>query len=104
MSNQDEFRFLQDAEFVQALASIDYVLWLAKQGYFVKQEFLNYLVYLQYLALPEYVVHLSYPRGIQVLDLLLKPTVRQLLEDDPVTFRRILMDQLWSSWGRKAEF
>lgn len=104
MSNSDEFRFLQDAEFLQALSNIDYVLWLSKQGFFAKQEFLNYLMYLQYLSLPEYIIHLSYPRGIQVLDLLLKPAVRRLLEEDPLTFRRILIDQLWSSWGRKTEF
>ena len=103
MSNAEEFRFLQDAEFVQALSNIDYVLWLSKQGFFDRTDFLNYLIYLEYLALPEYVVHLTYPRGMQILDLLKTPAVRTLLQEDPMTFRRLIMEQLWSSWGRKAE-
>ena len=103
MSNAEEFRFLQDAEFAQALLNVDYVLWLTKQGFFEKKEFLNYLRHLEYLSLPEYAVHLTYPRAIQMLELLRDPSIRALLADDPLTFRRILMDQLWSSWGRRAE-
>jgi mediator of RNA polymerase II transcription subunit 31 len=103
MRDNEMLRFFQDAEFAQALSNIDYVLWLAKQGFFEKPAFLNYLIYMEYLALPEYAAHLTYPRGLQVLKLLLQPAVRKLLLEDPITFRRIMMDQLWSSWGRKSE-
>lgn len=103
MSNAEEFRFLQDAEFAQALLNVDYVLWLSKQGFFEKQDFLNYLRYLDYLTLPEYAMHLTYPKALQMLDFLRNDAIRTLLAEDPLTFRRILMDQLWSSWGRKAE-
>jgi mediator of RNA polymerase II transcription subunit 31 len=103
MSGSDEFRFFQEAEFVQSLSNIDYVTWLAKQGYFEDAAFLNFLQYLQYFQLPEYAVHLTYHRGVEVLGLLLNEQVRSLLVSDPLTFRRILMDQLWSSWARKPE-
>jgi mediator of RNA polymerase II transcription subunit 31 len=98
-----ELRFFKDAEFVQSLANIDYVVWLSKQGYFDQSAFVNYLEYLMYFREPEYAIHLSYTRGLEVLELLRDPKIRELLREDPITFRRILMDQLWCSWARKAE-
>jgi mediator of RNA polymerase II transcription subunit 31 len=103
LAKEEELRFFQDAEFAQALANIDYVLWLSKQGYFEHEAFINYLKYLQYLAEPEYAVHLCFPRGLEILQLLGNDSIRSLLSQDPLSFRRILMDQTWSSWGRKAE-
>jgi len=103
MSNSEELRFFVEAEFVQALANIDYVVWLAKQGYFADTSFLNFLKYLEYFNLPEYARHLTYHRGVEVLTLLLNEKVREVLREDPISFRRILMDQLWSSWARKTE-
>ena len=99
----EEIRFFQDAEFAQSLSNIDYVLWLAKQGYFGQRSFLNYLDYLEYLTNPEYAIHLVYSRGLEVLNFIRDPKIRALLLDDPMTFRRIVMDQLWSSWARKTE-
>jgi mediator of RNA polymerase II transcription subunit 31 len=101
--NSEQLRFLQDIEFAQSLANIDYVLWLAKQGYFEQPSFLNYLDYLEYLSDPEYAIHLIYPRGIEILSFLKDNKIRDLLREDPLTFRRILLDQLWSSWARKEE-
>jgi mediator of RNA polymerase II transcription subunit 31 len=103
MSNSEELRFFVEAEFVQALANIDYVVWLAKQDYFEDEAFLNFLKYLEYLRLPEYAIHLTYHRGVEVLSLLLNEKVREVLKEDPLSFRRIVMDQLWSSWARKTE-
>lgn len=103
MSTSDEFRFFQEAEFVQCLANIDYVVYLSKNGYFENLEFLNFLTYLQYFQLPEYAIHLTYNKGVEVLSLLLNEKVRELLKNDPIVFRRILMEQLWSSWARKTE-
>ena len=103
MSNSEELRFFVEAEFVQALANIDYVVWLAKEGYFEDTSFLNFLKYLEYFTLPEYARHLTYHRGVEVLVLLLNDKVRDVLREDPLSFRRILMDQLWSSWARKTE-
>lgn len=98
-------RFFQDAEFVQGLANIDYVLWLAAEGYLQEKSFCNFLEYLLYLQEPEFAVHLSsFPRGIQVLELLTQPAVRHLLHEDPMQFRRILGDQLWASWARTHEY
>jgi hypothetical protein len=37
------------------------------------------------------------------LGLLLNEKVREVLKEDPLSFRRIVMDQLWSSWARKTE-
>jgi mediator of RNA polymerase II transcription subunit 31 len=103
MSNSEELRFFVEAEFVQALANIDYVVWLAKQGYFEDSAFLNFLQYLEYFKLSEYAMHLTYHRGVEVLSLLLNEKVREVLREDPLSFRRILMDQMWSSWARKTE-
>jgi mediator of RNA polymerase II transcription subunit 31 len=103
MSTSEEFRFFQEAEFVQSLSNIDYVTWLAKQGYLDDPAFVNFLQYLQYFEFPEYAVHLTYHRGVEVLRLLLNEKVRSLLKNDPVTFRKIVIDQLWSSWARKVE-
>ena len=102
-SSSEEFRFFQEAEFVQSLANIDYVVWLSKQGYFEEVAFLNFLKYLEYLEIPQYAIHLTYHRGLEVLALLLNEKVREVLLNDPVSFRRIVMDQLWASWARKPE-
>ena len=103
MSNSEELRFFVETEFVQALTNIDYVVWLAKQDYFEDEAFLNFLKYLEYFQLPEYAIHLTYHRGVDVLGLLLNDKVREVLKEDPLSFRRIVMDQLWSSWARKTE-
>lgn len=57
-------RLLNDAEFAQVgghlgrdnnrifsqcLLNVDYVMWLASEGYFQDEAFLNYLKYLEYL-------------------------------------------------------
>jgi mediator of RNA polymerase II transcription subunit 31 len=104
MSNEDLYRFFQEAEFVQALANIDYVLWLANEGCFTDPAFVNFLEYLLYFRIPEFSIHLSFPRGVQILELLVVPAVRQLLIEEPMTFRRIVADQLWSSWARSHEW
>ena len=98
-----ELRFLKDAEFVQALSNVDYVIWLSKQGFFEQESFLNYLEYLMYLKEPVFAIHLTYIRGIEILEFLRDPKIRELLMDDPITFRRVIMDQLWSSWARTEE-
>jgi mediator of RNA polymerase II transcription subunit 31 len=103
MKSSEEYRFILDAEFAQALCNIDYVLWLGKQGYFQKKEFINYIHYLRYLSLPEYAVQLTYPRGVEMVEILSNESVQKLLIEDPLTFRRILMEQLWSLWARKTE-
>jgi mediator of RNA polymerase II transcription subunit 31 len=102
-SRTEELRFFQDAEFTQALGNIDYVLWLAKQGYFDDSSFLNYLSYLGYMSQPEYAIHMCFPRGLEVLALLQSEQIRDLLKEDPMSFRRIVTDQSWSSWARKSE-
>ena len=103
MKPSEEHRFLMDAEFAQSLCNIDYVLWLSKQGYFEKKEFVNYISHLKYLASPKYAMHLTYPRCVEMLEILANLSVRQLLKEDPLTFRRVILEQLWALWGRKTE-
>lgn len=103
MPTAEEIRFFQEAEFVQCLSNIDYVLFLSREGYFENSSFINFLTYLQYFKLPEYAIHLTYGKGVEVLTLLLNENVRQLLAKDPLGFRRVLGEQLWSSWARKTE-
>lgn len=50
----DRERFQQDLEFVQCLASAEYLNWLAQARHFDDPAFLAYLQYLQYWQRPEY--------------------------------------------------
>ena len=68
--DQDRKRFLVELEFVQCLANPNYLTHLAKQGYFRKDEFKNYLKYLLYWKKPEYIKFIKFPECLYFLDLL----------------------------------
>jgi mediator of RNA polymerase II transcription subunit 31 len=70
MNPSGETQFLQDSEFVQALANPDYVVWIAREGYLRRGDFVNYLQYLNYMTSPQYSVHLNYTKGLDVLEIL----------------------------------
>ncbi|PMD54525.1 SOH1-domain-containing protein [Hyaloscypha bicolor E] len=54
-------RFEIEIEFVQSLASPQYLNYLASQKYFENPAFIAYLSYLQYWSHPPYTKYLTYP-------------------------------------------
>ncbi|CBK24622.2 uncharacterized protein [Blastocystis hominis] len=79
--SDEEIRFMLDLEFVQDLANIYYLKWLADNKYFEDPAFMNYLKYLQYWKEPEYACYLVYPQCLYYLDKLQDETFRFLLQD-----------------------
>ena len=71
--------FPQDLEFVQALACPHYVLHLSQAGYLADPAFLAYLRHLEYWREPPYAAFLQYPAGLAVLDLLHSASARAAL-------------------------
>ena len=45
--DEEKNRFVAELEFVQCLANPNYICFLAQNGYFKKQEFINYMEYLK---------------------------------------------------------
>lgn len=63
-------RWEVELEFVQSLANIQYVNFLAQSDYFNDPAFINYLDYLNYWRDPKYAKHLVYPNCLHILTLL----------------------------------
>lgn len=74
MSEEEQLptRWEIELEFVQSLANLQYVHFLAQNRYLEDVTFLNYLKYLTYWKQPEYSRHLVYPNCLHILDLLLE--------------------------------
>jgi mediator of RNA polymerase II transcription subunit 31 len=70
IDHHDRKRFLVELEFVQCLANPKYLYYLAKHGYFKRDEFKNYLKYLLYWKEPDYIKFIKYPECLHFLDLL----------------------------------
>jgi len=66
-----EERFKIDLEFVQNLSNARYLQFLAQQGYFQREEFMEYLKYLRYWKQPEYMRFLLFPQCLVYLDALI---------------------------------
>ncbi|CAM9398126.1 unnamed protein product [Chrysoparadoxa australica] len=63
-------RFEVELEFVQCLASPEYLHYLAQQRYLDDPAFLAFLRYLRYWKRPEYAKHLTYPHCLYLLEAL----------------------------------
>ncbi|KAF4663729.1 Mediator of RNA polymerase II transcription subunit 31 [Perkinsus olseni] len=85
------------------LLNVDYVMWLASEGYFEDEAFLNYLKYLEYLREAPYFHLLVYPSSMDMIRILRCPSVRQQLLKEPAAARAVLQEQLWCSWGLRNE-
>jgi mediator of RNA polymerase II transcription subunit 31 len=76
----DKDRFLIELEFVQNLANMKYLNFLAQKRYFDDPAFMNFLKYLTYWKKPEYARHLLFPQCLAFLDELLEnPAFRREL-------------------------
>ena len=66
----DATRFQLELEFVQLLASAEYLHHIAQSGYLDDDKFLAFLDYLKYWKRPEYARFLRFPHCLGFLDLL----------------------------------
>eukprot|EP00746_Dinoflagellata_sp_MGD_P167616 gnl/MRDRNA2_/MRDRNA2_98395_c0_seq1.p1 gnl/MRDRNA2_/MRDRNA2_98395_c0~~gnl/MRDRNA2_/MRDRNA2_98395_c0_seq1.p1 ORF type:complete len:629 (+),score=141.04 gnl/MRDRNA2_/MRDRNA2_98395_c0_seq1:78-1964(+) len=94
-------RFIEEAEFVQALANPAYIHWLATQGFLEDSAFIRFLEYLRYWEGPPWVEHLAYPQCLRMLDMLQNASFRGKLRR-PEAFQ-ILQDQMMRMWANLSE-
>ena len=65
-----KLRFERELEFVQALANVDYIHYLAQHRYFDDARFVEYIEYLQYWRQPPYCLYITWPHCLRILELL----------------------------------
>jgi len=94
-------RFVEELEFVQCLASPEYVHWLASQRYFEDEAFIEFLNYLNYWRHPPHVHHVVYPQALRMLELLQDPVVRGRLHR--LDTRSVLLSQMMWKWSSDKE-
>ncbi|OBA21438.1 SOH1-domain-containing protein [Metschnikowia bicuspidata var. bicuspidata NRRL YB-4993] len=92
-------RWEVELEFVQSLANIQYVNFLAQNGYFSDPAFLAYLEYLNYWQDAKYAKYLVYPNCLHILTLLQKESFRKdIVKPD---FMNTLMNDMVHKWLRQ---
>lgn len=91
--------FEKDLEFVQLLCNPEYLRWLYSEKYFDKVEFINYLKYLRYFKNPRYLIFLIYPQSVNILDALIDPKSRCMLEKDEF-YTQVANDQ-YCAWASR---
>ncbi|KAG5183544.1 SOH1-domain-containing protein [Tribonema minus] len=93
-------RFEVELEFVQCLASPEYLHFLAQQRYFDDPAFMAFLQYLTYWRRPQYAKYLMYPHCLAMLDALLnsKRFRSELLME---SFRDFVHQQQFFHWQHK---
>lgn len=94
-------RFIEELEFVQALANPDYVQHLATQKYFEDPAFIHFLRYLRYWRDPPYVHHIVYPQCLRMLEILLSPRIQSRLHR--LDTRNLLLSQMMLKWATTPE-
>lgn len=85
-----------ELEFVQSLSNIQYVYYLAQEGYLTQPNFRNYLAYLQYWNQPQYSKFLVYPNCLHVLTLLQHDLFAKDIQNPE--FRNLLMNDMVGRW------
>ena len=97
----DEERLFCDLEFVQNLASVPYLHFLAQNRYFDDPAFMNYLTHLKYWQKPEYTRLLRFPHCLAFLDALIDNKEFRLELAKPGFSDYVHQQQgLW--WGAKT--
>ncbi|GEQ70386.1 hypothetical protein JCM33374_g4063 [Metschnikowia sp. JCM 33374] len=94
-------RWEVELEFVQSLANIQYVNFLAQNGYFSDPAFIAYLEYLNYWKEAKYAKYLVYPNCLHILTLLQKETFRKDIVNPD--FMNTLMNDMVHKWQRQEE-
>jgi mediator of RNA polymerase II transcription subunit 31 len=89
-------RWEVELEFVQSLANLQYLHYLAQSKHLEDPQFLAYLKYLEYWRQPRYAKHLVYPNCLHVLTLLQSKEFRQqILRADAVG---VIMNDMVNRW------
>ena len=91
-------RWEVELEFVQSLANIQYVNFLAQNGYFSDASFIAYLEYLNYWQDAKYARYLVYPNCLHILTLLQKEAFRKDIVNPD--FMNTLMNDMVQKWQR----
>eukprot|EP01112_Ceratiomyxa_fruticulosa_P015814 TRINITY_DN4705_c0_g1_i2.p1 TRINITY_DN4705_c0_g1~~TRINITY_DN4705_c0_g1_i2.p1 ORF type:complete len:175 (-),score=40.14 TRINITY_DN4705_c0_g1_i2:223-747(-) len=89
----NRLRFSMELEFIQCLASPQYINHLAQARYFQDPAFINYLAYLQYWKQPQYAQYIVYPHSLYFLD---------LLQQEP--FRNEMANPQYMEYVHKLQF
>lgn len=85
-----------ELEFVQSLANIQYLNYLAQNNYLNDERFLNYLKYLEYWKNPNYAKYLVYPNCLHILTLLQSEEFRKSIINPD--FMNTLMNDMVKRW------
>lgn len=94
-------RWEVELEFVQSLANIPYVNYLAQNDYFSDPALINYLEYLEYWRQPQYAKHLVYPNCLHILTLLQSEEFRKSIVNPE--FMNTLMNDMVKEWQNLAK-
>lgn len=89
-------RWEVELEFVQSLANIQYLSYLAQNEYLQKPEFLAYLEYLNYWRRPEYARYVVYSNCLHILTLLQTKEFRDNIVKPE--FINMLMNDMVKRW------
>ncbi|CAL5218697.1 g408 [Coccomyxa viridis] len=93
-------RFLLDLEFVNALASPQYLQHLVQARYMDDQAFIGYLRYLQYWHQPQYAKYIIYPHSLHFLDMLQRKDFRAALCIKGI--KELIESQQFHFWQHKS--
>lgn len=94
-------RWEVELEFVQSLANIQYVNYLAQSEYFSDPAFIAYLEYLMYWKDEKYSRYLVYPNCLHILTLLQNEEFRKNVVNPE--FMNALMNDMVKRWQRPGE-
>lgn len=89
-------RWEVELEFVQSLANIQYVNFLAQNDYLSDSSFIAYLKYLNYWKLPKYAKYLVYPNCLHILTLLQNEEFRKNIINPELM--NTLMNDMVKKW------
>lgn len=94
-------RWEVELEFVQSLANIQYVNYLAQSEYFSEPAFIAYLEYLMYWKDEKYSRYLVYPNCLHILTLLQNEEFRKNVVNPE--FMNALMNDMVKRWQLPEE-
>lgn len=94
-------RWEVELEFVQSLANIQYVNYLAQSDYFSDPAFIAYLEYLMYWKDEKYSRYLVYPNCLHILTLLQNEEFRKNVVNPE--FMNALMNDMVKRWQQPEE-
>lgn len=103
MAEPDELptRWEVELEFVQSLANIQYVNFLAQNDYLSDPAFINYLSYLNYWKEPKYAKYVVYPNCLHILTLLQNEEFRKSIVNPELI--NTLMNDMVKRWQNLDE-